>query len=70
VEPEKTPRERAVDLISLMLGWRPSSQQGAWGIRLAVVLVVLVAVGHAYDVMLLDWLKLLIVPAPIARVGI
>jgi uncharacterized protein YjbI with pentapeptide repeats len=70
VEPEKTPRDRAEDLISLLLGWRPTPQHGVWVLRLAVVLVVLVAIGHAYNVTLLDWLKLLIVPAVIAGVGI
>jgi Pentapeptide repeats (8 copies) len=70
VEPEKTPRKRAEDLISLLLGWRPTQQQGVWVLRLAVVLAVLVTVGHAYDITILDWLKLLIVPAAIAGVGI
>jgi uncharacterized protein YjbI with pentapeptide repeats len=70
VEPEKTPRDRAEDLISLLLGWRTTPQHGVWVLRLAVVLVVLVAIGHAYNVTLLDWLKLLIVPAVIAGVGI
>jgi uncharacterized protein YjbI with pentapeptide repeats len=70
VEPEKTPRDRAEDLISLLLGWRPTPLHGVWVLRLAVVLVVLVAIGHAYNVTLLDWLKLLIVPAVIAGVGI
>jgi uncharacterized protein YjbI with pentapeptide repeats len=70
VEPEKTPRDRAEDLISLLLGWRPTPQHGVWVLRLAVVLVVLVAIGYAYNVTLLDWLKLLIVPAVIAGVGI
>ena len=70
MEPEKTPRDRAEDLISLLLGWRPTLQHGVWVLRLAVVLVVLVAIGHAYNVTLLDWLKLLIVPAVIAGVGI
>ena len=70
MEPEKTPRDRAEDLISLLLGWRPTPQHGVWVLRLAVVLVVLVAIGHAYNVTLLDWLKLLIVPAVIAGVGI
>ena len=70
MEPEKTPRDRAEDLISLLLGWRPTPQHGVWVLRLAVVLVVLVAIGHAYNVTLLDWLKLLIVPAVITGVGI
>ena len=70
MEPEKTPRDRAEVLISLLLGWRPTPQHGVWVLRLAVVLVVLVAIGHAYNVTLLDWLKLLIVPAVIAGVGI
>ena len=70
MEPEKTPRDRAEDLISLLLGWRPTPQHGVWVLTLAVVLVVLVAIGHAYNVTLLNWLKLLIVPAVIAGVGI
>src|SRR5215210_5570135 len=70
MEPEKTPRERAEDLISLLLGWRPTLQQGAWGIRLAGVLVILVAIGHAFNITLWDWAKLLIVPAAIAFAGL
>ena len=41
-----------------------------WVIRFVVVLLVLVAIGHAYDITLLEWLKLLIVPAVIAGGGI
>jgi uncharacterized protein YjbI with pentapeptide repeats len=71
VEPEKkTPRERAADLVSLLFGWRPTQRALLWGIRLALVLVVLVAIGHAYNITLWDWLKLLIVPAAIAFAGL
>jgi hypothetical protein len=44
MEPEKTPRERAEDLISLLVSdWRPSRGQVLWTIRIALGLVVLQA---------------------------
>ena len=71
MEPEKTPRERAEDLISLMVpDWRPIRQQVLWAIRLAVVFGILVTIGYRYDITLWDWLKLLIVPVVIAGGGI
>jgi len=71
VEPEKTPRERAEDLISLLVSdWRPTPRQSLWGIRIATVLVVLIAIGYAYSITLWDWAKLLIVPAAIAFAGL
>jgi len=71
MEPQKTPRERAEDLISLLVSdWRPTPQQGVWAIRIAFVLIVLVAVGYAYDITLWDWAKLLIIPAAIAFGGL
>jgi len=71
VEPEKTPRERIEDLISLVVpDWRPTPRQVLWGIRIALVLAVLVAIGYAYGIILWDWLKLLIVPAVIAIGGL
>ena len=59
MEPEKTPRDQAEDLVSPFLGWRPTPQQGVWVLRFAVVLVVLVAIGRTYNITPLDWLKLL-----------
>jgi hypothetical protein len=71
VEPEKTPREQAEDLISLLVpDWRPTSRQGLWAIRIGIVLSLLVAIGYAYDITLWDWIKLLVVPGVIAGVGI
>src|SRR5215217_5071603 len=70
VEPQKTPRERAEDLISLLVpDWRPTPRQGLWAIRVAILLSLLFAVGIAYGVTLWDWIKLLIVPAVIAAGG-
>jgi hypothetical protein len=71
VEPEKTPRERAGDLITLLVpDWRPTSRQGLWVIRICIVLSLLVAIGYAYDITLWDWIKLLIVPTAIAAGGL
>ena len=71
MEPEKTPRKRAEDLISLLVSdWRPTPRQGLWAIRGAIVLGVLIAVGYFYGVTLWDWTKLLVVPAVIAGGGI
>jgi hypothetical protein len=71
VEQEKTPRERAEDLISLLVSdWRPSLWQGAWAIGIALVLGLMFAIGHQYEVTAWDWLKLLIVPAVIAAGGL
>jgi len=71
VEPEKTPRERAEDLISLLVSdWRPTPQQILWTVRIGIVLSLLVAIGYSYSITLWDWLKLLIVPAVIAAGGL
>src|SRR5215208_6488774 len=71
VEPEKTPRERAEDLINLLVpAWRPTPQQALWAIRLVIVLSLLVAIGFYYGITLWDWIKLLIVPAVIAGGGL
>ena len=71
MEQEKTPRERAGDLVSLLVSdWRPTPRQSLWAIRIATVLVVLIAIGYAYGITLWDWAKLLIVPAAIAFAGL
>ena len=71
MEPEKIPRERTEDLISLLVpDWRPTRQEVLWAIRLAIVFGVLIAIGYRYDITLWDWLKLLIVPVVIAGGGI
>jgi hypothetical protein len=71
VEPEKTPRDRAEDLIRLLVpDWRPTPRQGLWAIRIGIVLGLLVAIGYSYGVTLWDWIKLLIVPAAIAGAGL
>jgi signal transduction histidine kinase len=67
VDQEKTPRERAEDLIHLLVpDWRPTPRQGLWAIRATIVLGVLVAIGYAYGITLWDWAQLLIVPAALA----
>jgi hypothetical protein len=67
----KIPRERAEDLLSLLVSdWRPNSWHVLWAIRFGVVLGFLVAIGYSYDVTLWDWMKLLIVPAVIAAGGL
>jgi len=75
VEPEKTPRERAEDLINLLVSdWRPTAGQGLWAIRIVLALIVglglLTLVGQPFGITLWDWLKLLVVPAVIAGGGI
>jgi predicted membrane-bound spermidine synthase len=71
VPPEKTPRERAEELIGLLVpDWRPTPWQGLWAIRIGIVLGLLVAIGYSYGVTLWDWIKLLIVPAVIAGGGL
>jgi Pentapeptide repeats (8 copies) len=71
VQPEKTLRERAEDLISLLVpDWRPTPRQSLWIIRIGIVLGLLFAIGYIYGVTLWDWIKLLIVPAVIAAGGL
>jgi CHASE2 domain-containing sensor protein len=63
----KSPRERAGDLITLLVSdWRPSPRQVLWAIRIGIVLSILVAIGYSYGITLWDWSKLLVVPAAIA----
>jgi hypothetical protein len=67
----KSPRDRAEDLISLLVAdWRPTPRQVLWIVRIGIVLSLLVAIGYAYGVTLWDWIKLLIVPAVIAAGGL
>jgi uncharacterized protein YjbI with pentapeptide repeats len=71
VEPEKTSRTRAEDLLSLLVSdWRPTPRQSLWAIRLGIVLSLLVAIGYSYGITLWDWIKLLVVPAAIAAAGL
>ena len=75
MEPEKTPRERAEDLINLLVSdWRPSPRQVVWAIRIvlatAVMLGLLTLVGWPFGITLWDWLKLLVVPAALAIAGL
>jgi len=66
----KTPRERAEDLMRLLVSdWRLIPWQVLWAIRIGIILGLLVAIGYFYDLTLWDWLKLLIVPAVIAAGG-
>jgi hypothetical protein len=67
----KTPRERAEDLIRLLVpDWRPTPQQVVWAIRIGIFLGLLVAIGYYYEITIWDWMKLLIVPAVIAAGGL
>jgi hypothetical protein len=75
VEPEKTPRERAEDLIRLLMpDWRPTARQGLWAIRtvlaIVVVLGILTLVGQTFGIRLWDWIKLLVIPVVIAGGGL
>src|SRR5215208_4327447 len=71
VEPEKTSRTRAEDLLSLLVSdWRPTPRQSLWAIGLGIVLSLLVAIGYSYGITLWDWIKLLVVPAAIAAAGL
>ena len=71
MEPEKTSRTRAEDLLSLLVSdWRPTPRQSLWAIRLGIVLSLLVAIGYSYGITLWDWIKLLVVPAAIAAAGL
>jgi hypothetical protein len=67
----KSPRDRAEDLINLLVAdWRPTTRQVLWTIRIGIILSLLIAIGYSYEVTLWDWLKLLIVPAVIAAGGL
>ena len=70
----KTPRERADDLISLLVSdWRPSPQQVVWAIRIVLLFVlilgILTLVGRPFDITLWQWLDLLIIPVVLAVGG-
>jgi uncharacterized protein YjbI with pentapeptide repeats len=75
VEQEQGPRERALDLIRLLVpdDWRPTTLQALWAIRIAVLLAILLGIlvllGTPYGVTLWDWLNLLIVPVVLALGG-
>jgi hypothetical protein len=75
VEPEKAPRERLEDLVSLLVGaWRPTAQQVLWSVRIVlatgILLCILALVGRPFGITLWDWIKLLVVPAVIAAGGL
>jgi uncharacterized protein YjbI with pentapeptide repeats len=72
-EPQ-TPRERADDLIRLLVpDWRPNDQQVLWGIRIVlafvIVLGVLTLIGRPFGITPWQWLDLLIIPAVLAIGG-
>jgi hypothetical protein len=74
VDSEKTPRERAEDLISLLVSdWRPTAPQVLWGIRIVLAFVIVVGVltlvGRPFGITLWQWLDLLIIPAVLAIGG-
>ena len=61
-------------LQQLVSDWRPLRTlwkrmftiQRVWVVRSAILLVILVAIGYAFDQTVWDWLKLMIIPAVIA----
>jgi hypothetical protein len=74
VPPDKTLRERAEDLIRLVVpDWRPTPRQGLWAIRIVfwvvIVLSILTLVGRPFDITLWQWLDLLIIPVVLAIGG-
>jgi uncharacterized protein YjbI with pentapeptide repeats len=75
VEPQKTPRELAADLISpLVPDWRPTRDQVLWTIRASIVfgavLGILILIGGPLGISFYQWLQLLIIPSVIAGGGI
>ena len=70
MEPQKTPRERAEDLLRLLVpDWRPTAVQVLWAIPIAltvaIVLGVLAITGYSFGITLWDWLRVLAVPITI-----
>jgi Pentapeptide repeats (8 copies) len=49
--------------------WQLTKTQRFWIVRIAIVLVFLLAIGYAYDKTLWNWMQLLIVPAVLAAGG-
>jgi hypothetical protein len=72
MDQEPTSGECLEDLLRLLFvpDWRPTIGQGLWMIRIAIVLRILILVGYGYGITLWNWLRLLIVPAAIAGVGL
>ena len=71
----KSPRERAKDLIRLLVSdWRPTAQQGLWAFRIVLATVVVLGLltlgGQPFGITLWDWIKLLVVPAVLAVGGV
>lgn len=50
--------------------WQPSIRQVLWTVGIAAVLAVAVLISYRYGITLWDWIKLLVVPAAIAVVGL
>ena len=71
----KSPRERAKDLIRLLVpDWRPTVRQGLWAFRIVLATVVVLGLltlgGQPFGITLWDWIKLLVVPAVLAVGGV
>src|SRR5215207_7795228 len=49
--------------------WRPTRRQLLWAGATAVLLAIVI-LGYRYDITLWDWIKLLVVPAAVAGVGL
>jgi hypothetical protein len=50
--------------------WRPTRRQLLWAGATAGLLTIVILIGYRYDITLWDWIKLLVVPAAIAGVGL
>jgi uncharacterized protein YjbI with pentapeptide repeats len=50
--------------------WRPSKGQLLWTGAIVALLIIAILVGYKYGITLWDWIKLLVIPAVIAGVGI
>ena len=75
MEPEKTPRDRAIKFIKDLASpaWPLSRDQVVWTTRTVLVLIVLLGIltliGLPFNISLWNWLDLLIVPAVLAIGG-
>jgi hypothetical protein len=49
---------------------RPTRRQFLWAGATTGLLTIAIPIGYRYDITLWDWIKLLVVPAAIAGVGL
>jgi hypothetical protein len=62
-------RERALYLLRLVFGWRPTVAQVVWTVRIVIVLGVLVLVGYELGFKFGEWYPLFVVPVLLAAAG-